>query len=218
MQNILLVDNDTLSRESLLSFIAQIDSGTLIHECNCINDASKLSLTYKTIDIIIIKLLNIADAHYKALQILKSRFQDAKILIITNLKCFPKVKLHNVSGSIRVIAKDISRIRILHSIKDILSSKTNSQKYLATSNASSSSGAYSRRQNLPHKQCQQKLTCRQIEVIDYIVKGCSNKEIAYELGISEGTIKLHVSSILKILNVTNRTQAALEYCKSDSDG
>jgi DNA-binding NarL/FixJ family response regulator len=38
----------------------------------------------------------------------------------------------------------------------------------------------------------------------------SNKQIAYALGLTEGTVKLHVTAILKILNVYNRTGAVVE--------
>ncbi len=54
------------------------------------------------------------------------------------------------------------------------------------------------------------LTPRQIEVLEKVAEGKSNKVIAYELGLSEGTVKLHVTAILKILNVNNRTGAVRE--------
>ena len=54
------------------------------------------------------------------------------------------------------------------------------------------------------------LSPRQIDVIRLISKGRSNKQIAYELGLTEGTVKLHVTAILKILNVYNRTGAVVE--------
>lgn len=54
------------------------------------------------------------------------------------------------------------------------------------------------------------LTPRQIDVIKAVAEGKSNKQIAYELGLSEGTVKLHVTAILKLLNVNNRTGAVRE--------
>lgn len=54
------------------------------------------------------------------------------------------------------------------------------------------------------------LTPRQLEVIKAVADGKSNKQIAYELGLSEGTVKLHVTAILKLLNVNNRTGAVRE--------
>jgi NarL family two-component system response regulator LiaR len=53
------------------------------------------------------------------------------------------------------------------------------------------------------------LTAREREVLAEIVRGHANKRIALELGISEATVKIHVSSVLHKLGVTDRTQAAL---------
>lgn len=53
------------------------------------------------------------------------------------------------------------------------------------------------------------LTNRQKEVLLLMSKGCQNKEIARLLGISEHTIKIHVTAILKALGVSNRTQVVI---------
>ncbi len=53
------------------------------------------------------------------------------------------------------------------------------------------------------------LSAREREVLDLIVHGKSNKEIAVELGITESTVKCHVSVILMRLNVSDRTQAVV---------
>lgn len=53
------------------------------------------------------------------------------------------------------------------------------------------------------------LTQRQYDVLALLGQGKSNKEIADTLGISEGTVKVHVGAILKVLGANNRTQAAL---------
>jgi len=60
---------------------------------------------------------------------------------------------------------------------------------------------------------EKKLTPRQIEVVRAIGKGLSNKLIAYQLGLTEGTVKVHITVILKILGVTNRTAAVIEAVK-----
>lgn len=60
----------------------------------------------------------------------------------------------------------------------------------------------------------EELTTKEKEVLTQLVKGKSNKEIAYELSIFETTIKTHVSSILRKMDVKDRTQAvikAIEY-------
>lgn len=52
------------------------------------------------------------------------------------------------------------------------------------------------------------LTPREFDVLEQIVHGKSNKEIAAELGVSEATVKTHINSLLSKLGVTDRTQAA----------
>lgn len=53
------------------------------------------------------------------------------------------------------------------------------------------------------------LTPREIEILDYVAQGNSNKEIAYQLHISDQTVKNHITSILRKLAVNDRTQAVI---------
>ena len=53
------------------------------------------------------------------------------------------------------------------------------------------------------------LSPRELEILEYVTNGMSNKEIANRLGISQQTVKNHMTSILKKLNVQDRTQAAV---------
>jgi two-component system response regulator DegU len=53
------------------------------------------------------------------------------------------------------------------------------------------------------------LTNREMEILELIIEGLSNKEIAFRLSISQQTVKNHVTSILAKLNLADRTQAAI---------
>ena len=53
------------------------------------------------------------------------------------------------------------------------------------------------------------LSPRELQILELIVKGLSNKQIADKLGITEGTVKWHVNAILGRMNVSDRTQAAV---------
>ncbi|MCO7225633.1 two-component system response regulator NarL [Pleionea sp. CnH1-48] len=53
------------------------------------------------------------------------------------------------------------------------------------------------------------LTNREYEILDFIAHGLSNKMIARNLGISEGTVKVHVKHLLKKLNMRSRVEAAV---------
>ena len=55
-----------------------------------------------------------------------------------------------------------------------------------------------------------KLSDREIDVLIIATKGCSNKEIAQILFITESTVKAHLSSVYRKLNVKNRTAAVMK--------
>jgi two-component system NarL family response regulator len=63
-------------------------------------------------------------------------------------------------------------------------------------------------QRLAERVGTEELTPREFDVLEQIVRGCSNKEIATALDISEATVKTHINSLLGKLGVTDRTQAA----------
>ncbi|WP_411269248.1 helix-turn-helix domain-containing protein [Sphingobium sp. SCG-1] len=54
-----------------------------------------------------------------------------------------------------------------------------------------------------------KLTPTQMKVLQGVHSGLLNKQIAYELGIAEATVKVHMTALMRKLNVRNRTQAAI---------
>jgi DNA-binding NarL/FixJ family response regulator len=61
----------------------------------------------------------------------------------------------------------------------------------------------------PHGRTKEGLTPREQEVLHVLATGCTNKEIAQDLFISEKTVKTHLSSIFRKLKVTRRLQAIL---------
>ncbi len=65
------------------------------------------------------------------------------------------------------------------------------------------------------------LTPRQMDVLRLVARGLSNRDIAHALELSEGTVKLHVTAILKALGVPNRTSAVIAASRmglTESDG
>ncbi len=56
---------------------------------------------------------------------------------------------------------------------------------------------------------QPRLTPTQIKVLRGVHSGLLNKQIAYDLGIAEATVKVHMTALMRKLNVHNRTQAAI---------
>ena len=53
------------------------------------------------------------------------------------------------------------------------------------------------------------MTPRELEILQWLIKGSSNKQIARALKISESTVKIHVQNILRKMNVSSRVEAAV---------
>ena len=62
--------------------------------------------------------------------------------------------------------------------------------------------------NIPVDECVASLTKRQLDVLRLVAKGMSNKEIARQLEISPYTVRIHVSALLRALNLASRSAAA----------
>ena len=61
-----------------------------------------------------------------------------------------------------------------------------------------------------------KLSPREQEILDWVIKGLTNAEIAQNTGITVDTVKAHLKSIYKKLNVKNRVQALLYVVKNST--
>ncbi|ABD56003.1 LuxR C-terminal-related transcriptional regulator [Jannaschia sp. CCS1] len=67
----------------------------------------------------------------------------------------------------------------------------------------------------PHKDISATLTPRQQDILGHVSRGATNRDIARAMDISEGTVKLHISAILKRTGAQNRTEAALAWTSSN---
>lgn len=56
---------------------------------------------------------------------------------------------------------------------------------------------------------QESLTRRQVDVLRELAKGLNNRQIAHNLNVTEGTVKIHLAGIFRVLNVNSRTEALL---------
>lgn len=104
------------------------------------------------------------------------------------------------AGAIGYLLKDVSKRELLRAIREAAANRTvlhgEAQQALLAETVS---------EPAPHDA----LTPRERAVLELIAGGRSNKRIAGELSLSEGTVKGYVSLVLAKLNVTDRTQAAL---------
>jgi len=109
------------------------------------------------------------------------------------------------AGASGYLLKDAPREEVLKAIRGTVEGKT----YLDPSVAGKVIGEISNTKKKPATALTDKLTQREIEVLQLLAKGLSNEDISKKLFLSEGTVRNHISSIVDKLGVSDRTQAAI---------
>jgi len=118
----------------------------------------------------------------------------AKILVLADTAGDAEISKALKKGAAGYICKDISPDELVKAIRVVNSGK----KYIPNDIA----------EILSENLFQEELTPTETRILQQIVAGKSNKEIAYDLNISENTVKTHVKNVFEKLGVSDRTSAA----------
>lgn len=123
--------------------------------------------------------------------------EDRPVAIITGNPTRNLMKQALDAGAAGIISKSLPIRSLANSIRFIHSGETYIPLHLMQEDESSKSTDTG------------PLSAREMTVLGYLGEGRKNKEIAMSLGLSEGTVKMHVMSICKKLEATNRTQSVI---------
>ena len=113
------------------------------------------------------------------------------------------------TGASGYLLKDMEPDALVQSLREVQSGKTVVAPELAGSLARVVQGGEKEIEKEPEHDLFSELTPRETEILTFLANGQSNKSIARDLGISDGTVKLHVKAILRKLGVHSRVEAAV---------
>jgi two-component system NarL family response regulator len=133
----------------------------------------------------------------EAASAIRAEFPSARMIALTSYGGDEDIRRALAAGVQAYLTKDAPCEDLLQAIRIIHSGKA----YISAAVASVIAA---------QKQPDPDLTARELQVLDLIVRGFVNKQIAYTLNVAEHTVKNHVKSILSKLAVQDRTQAATE--------
>ena len=205
---VLITDEQSLFRDGLSLRLKQINQDIAILQSSNLVDMQKILSKEPDIDILIVDIdlaeLNAAEIINK----IKNLAPNTKIVAISSSEDTRNIKKILSCGVKGYIPKRSDSNILSGALKLILDGGTyippamldNGIDYNGSSHISN-----------PLKK---NLTNRQSQVLDLIAQGKSNKQIAYDMGVSEATVKLHINALLRSLKVNNRTQAVWEHGKS----
>jgi DNA-binding NarL/FixJ family response regulator len=209
---ILLVDDHALFRVGMRQILEREDDFEIVGEAEDPRGAFDSAVQYGP-DIVLLDLSIAAPGGIETTQRIKREVPSTGIIALAVAEdedqLFDAIK----AGAAAFILKDISPEDLVTIIR-----RVNSGEYLINDKVFSRPSVASRvlkefRELAVYGQeaapIFAPLSPREVEILDNIAKGMTNKQVAYALSISEQTVKNHMSSILRKLSVNDRTQAVV---------
>lgn len=194
MPTILIADDHPLFLEGVASLIRNGIANSDIRLASTLEEA-EAELNQHSIDLLLLDRIMPGMFGMTRVPELKQRFPSLNIAIISASDSAQHIREALDAGAMGFIPKTTEPSDILAATEKMLSG----MPYIPQQ-------AWQDTPTTPNAHTTQ-LTQRQQEIIKLIAKGLSNKVIASELTLSEGTVKQHLNNIFRALNVRNRTQA-----------
>ncbi len=203
---ILVVEDHALVREGLLATLRALQPGA---QPVGVGDAAAavLILEQEDVDLMLLDLMLPGTRGQTFLPVVRRRFPTVPVIVLSALDDAETIASVIKAGASGFISKGFSGEELLAAIRKVLSGEVfvpPAQQEAVNRNL----GATPRAGSGPLGQ-RFGLTPAQERVLDHLAEGNSNRQIADVLGLTEGTVKIHVSAIIKALKVTNRAEAAL---------
>ena len=199
---ILLADNQILIREGIKKIFERDDKLEVV--CEVYNGEDCLEkIKIENPDVIIIGINIPKKNGIEVLKELRKRKSDVKVIFLTNHDEIEYINYIMENGANGYLIKDVDSYELLDAVYSVVRGERYIQK-----NIESKFNSYKELLNSDRNKIVQ-LTTRELEVLKKLTVGMLNKEIATNLNISERTVKNHIFSIFKKIEVTDRTQAAI---------
>jgi DNA-binding NarL/FixJ family response regulator len=200
MSRIIIVDDHPLFRAALRQTLSSVDGAMRVEEAGDLGALNAALEADRDCDLVLLDL-NMPGAHgFSGLLLLRAQYPDVPVVIISAVEDAKVIRRTFELGAAGYLPKSVGPAEIRAAIDTVLKGEV----YVPLGvnlGADDDQTQFIRRLST--------LTPQQIRVLMMLSDGLMNKQIAYELSISEATVKAHVSSILQKLDVDSRTQAVI---------
>ena len=216
----LIVDTEELFRLSLREVISVTGPFTDIIEAANEHDFLSLTANNDSIDLIVLTPSQLGKDGGQWVHLVRRLYPSAAVVVFFN-KENPAVLRVKESG-VELLPRDSSITQTVTTIRRAMRLPCDSMS--AASRKPSTPDVMSALRSAKLKNPQKtsnrlpkldRLSFRQRQILAMAADGLPNKEIAARLGIAEGTVKAHMHAIFKVMGVSNRTQAVIQYSSFD---
>lgn len=188
---ILLVDDHIAVRMGLITALNDAPDMEVVAD---VEDGAEAIEVFRRLqpDVVVLDLRMQGMTGVETVRRLREEFPDAHVLIYSNFARGEEVYQAVKAGAAGIVVKEMSLDRLLEAIRAVHSG----DRYIPPQIAS----------RIGERLLAQ-LSPREMEVLNYVAEGLSNKEIAAKLGVVIGTVKVHIANIFTKLGASDRTQA-----------
>jgi two-component system, NarL family, nitrate/nitrite response regulator NarL len=200
---LLIVDDHPVVREGLAALLRQLGPDVTVLLAESGSHGLDLTNEHPDLDLVILDLAMPGSDGFAMLHEFGRRQPQLPVVVVSSSEDPRDVRRALASGALGYIPKSAPPRTILAAVQFVLAGNVYVPTLLAeTPTSVQEAGSCGAPRSVVS------LTGRQSEVLRLLREGRSNKEIGRALGLSEKTIKVHVTALFKALNVTNRMQAA----------
>lgn len=191
---ILLVDDHAVIRMGLTTAASDAADMEIVAGVETGRDAIYAFRKHRP-DIVVLDLRLPGIGGIETMQALREEFKDVRILIFSSFAKGEEIFRAMKAGAAGFVLKEMPLERLLEGIRVV----HRGEHYMPPEIA----------MRVGERMLAQ-LSPREIDILHLLARGLSNKEIAAQLGVVEGTVKIHITNIFNKLGVNDRTQALIE--------
>jgi DNA-binding NarL/FixJ family response regulator len=199
---VLIADDHPLVLGALRQAVAGAVAGAVIHEASDFESLAAALAAAPDVDLVLLDLTMPGVRGFSGLLFLRAERPDIPVIVVSGNEDRAVMRHCLEFGAAAYVPKSLSIDAMRAAIRAVLEGETwTPPDFDARARGNPESSALVRRLS--------SLTPQQVRVLMMLSQGLLNKQIAYELAVSEATVKAHVSAILQKLDVDSRTQAVI---------
>ena len=199
-RRIIIVDDHPLFRAALRQTLAGHNSELALEEAGDLDGLARALEADRDCDLVLLDLNMPGARGFSGLLLLRAQYPDVPVMIVSAVEDGVIVRRAFELGAAGYLHKSEGPAVIRASIETVLAGGTYVPQGVSLAETDAAAALMRRLASL---------TPQQVRVLMMLSDGLMNKQIAYELSISEATVKAHVSAILQKLDVDSRTQAVI---------
>lgn len=215
MLKLLVVEDHALVREGLVRLLAQIEPGATVMESADFESALAILDGDDEFDLLLLDLALPGIDGFAGLDILRRRYPAMPVAVVSAFDDTPTITRVMNLGASGFIPKAFSGEALLSAVREVLAGNIFRPSGQQGSRLDDATPVPPNKISIRPEEVG--LTDRQAQVLALMVRGLSNRDIAEQLELSEGTVKIHATAVFKALGVNSRTQALVAVARYGID-